>query len=409
MSAKYFMAVVLACAGIAGCQRVAEPTIGTYRAVLELPGGEAPFGLDVTQENGAYVLYLSNGTERTRVPNVTVQDGELRTNFPGYENRMQAKLTRDALKGTVTLIKAGGEEQVIPLRAKLGETYRFHTKQSTDNADVEGRWDVTFTDDSGKQSKGVLLLDQDHDRVTGTVMTPTGDHRFLDGQIRDDEIWLSTFAGGLAYLYKLKVASGGELRGEYWQGLKWHEKVAAVRNENAQLEDAESLTKLRDGEGTFNFKFRDLDGKEVSLSDERFKGKVVLVTLGGSWCPNCHDEAMFLAPYYRENRERGVEIIALMFERHGEFDKAAAATRRFREDLGVEYTTLIAGISDKEDASNRLPTLSGVYGFPTMLFIDKHGKVRKIHTGFTGPATGKHYEEFVREFHEFVDQLIAET
>ena len=138
------------------------------------------------------------------------------------------------------------------------------------------------------------------------------------------------------------------------------------------------------------------------------EGKVVLVTLGGSWCPNCHDEAMFLASYYRENRERGFEIIALMFERHGEFDKAAAATRRFRDDLGVQYTTLIAGVSDKDDASNRLPTLSGVYGFPTTIFVDKQGKVRKIHTGFTGPATGKHYEEYVREFNDYIDMLVAE-
>ena len=394
---------------LVGCQRVAEPVVGRYRAVLELPGGEAPFGLDVAQEDGRYVLYLLNGTERTRVPNVTVADGELQARFPGYENHLSATLSSKGMKGSVTLIKHGGEKQVIPFHAKLGDTHRFNKNASTDNADVEGRWDVTFTDADAKQSKAVATFTQDHDRVTGTVMTPTGDHRYLDGQIQNDEMLLSTFAGGLAYLYKLRVTPTGELEGEYWQGLKSHEKVSAQRNADAQLVDADKLTTLRDAESRFDFTFRDIDGKEVSLSDERFKGKVVLVTLGGSWCPNCHDEAMFLAPYYRENRDRGFEIVALMFERHGDFDKAAAATRQFREDLGVEYTTLIAGISDKEDASNRLPTLSGVYGFPTTVFVDKHGKVRKIHTGFTGPATGKHYEEYVREFREFVDMLIAET
>jgi peroxiredoxin len=385
-----------------------EPRSGIYRATLKLPGGDAPFGMQIAREDGRYVLYLANGTERTRVPNVEVKEGELRAFFPGYENSLRAAIHRKKLTGSVTLIKSGGEEQVIPFEATLGAAPRFFDKVATDNADVSGRWDVAFTDDAGKTSQAVALLEQQHDRVTGTVMTPTGDHRFLEGQVHDDEVWLSTFAGGLPYLYKLKVDHSGALKGEYWQGLKSHEKLTAVRNADATLVDPESLTRMKANVERLDFTFRDIDGHPVSLSDERFRGKVVLVTLGGSWCPNCHDEAMFLAPFYRSYRDKGFEIVALMFERHGEFDKAAAATRRFRDDLGVEYTTLIAGVSDKDEASKALPTLSGVYGFPTTIFIDKQGKVRKIHTGFTGPATGHHYEEYVSEFRSFVDELLGE-
>jgi len=402
-------ALLLIAIGIAACNpRIDVPQIGLYRAVLRLPGGDAPFGLEIAQEQQHYVLYLINGAERTRVSNVRVADGEITALFPGYENSLRATMRRDRLEGSVTLIKAGGKEQVIPFVATLGDTYRFHAEATTDNADVDGTWDATFTNDKGETSKAILLLEQHHDRVTGSAMTPTGDHRFLEGQMRGDELQLSTFAGGLAYLYKLKVGKSGALEGDYWQGLASHEKVAARRNDSATLEGAGKQTQLRDSRQPFAFTFPDVDGNPVSLTDARFRGKVVLVTLGGTWCPNCHDEAQFLVPFYGEHRDQGFEIVALMFERHGEFAKAARAVRRYREDLGIEFPTLVAGLSETDDASKALPMLSGVYGFPTAILVDRNGTVRSIHVGFAGPATGRHHDEHVKEFREEVERLLAE-
>jgi thiol-disulfide isomerase/thioredoxin len=402
-------ALLLIAVGIAACNpRVDKPPPGVYRAVLRLPGGDAPFGLEVAQQQQKYVLYLINGTERTRVRNVQVANGELLAAFPGYENSLRATIHRKGLEGSVTLIKAGGKEQVIPFTATLGETHRFYPEAATDNADVAGTWEATFTNEQGETSKAILLLEQRHDRVTGTVMTPTGDHRFMDGQVHGDELQLSTFAGGLAYLYKLKVDAKGALQGDYWQGLASHEKVTAQRNEGATLDGAGKQTTLRDSAERFAFTFRDVDGNPVSLSDERFRGKVVLVTLGGTWCPNCHDEARFLGPFYRQHREQGFEIVALMFERHGDFAKAARAVRGYRTDLGIEFATLIAGLSETDEASKALPMLSGIYGYPTSILVDRNGVVRDIHTGFAGPATGRHHDEYAKEFREEVERLLAE-
>ena len=395
-------------AGLAGCGApLDEPGLGTYRATLALPGGEAPFGLEVAKENDRFVLYLVNDTERTRVDNVQIARGELRAVFPGYENTLRARIYRDRLKGDVTLIKAGGKQQVIPFAAKRNVTYRFYEDALSDNADLAGTWEVTLTSD-GKATPAVAIFQQQHDRITGTVMTPTGDHRFLEGQVHGDEAQLATFAGGLAYLYKLKVTDAGELEGDVWQGLASHSTVRAKRNDSATLDGAGPSTELKDDVQRFDFTFRDVDGNEVSLHDERFRGKVVVVSLGGSWCPNCHDEAMFLVPFYREYQPKGVEIIALMFERHGEFERAAQAVRGYRKDLGIEFTTLIAGLSETDDASKALPTLTGIYGFPTTLIIDRQGVVRDTHVGFSGPATGRYYEEYVAEFRELIDRLLAE-
>lgn len=395
-------------AGLAGCDSgVDQPSPGSYRAVLQLPGGEAPFGLEIAREKDRFVLYLVNAAERTRVDDVHFAERELRAVFPGYENTLRARIYRDRLEGDVTLIKAGGKEQVIPFVARRGETHRFYKDVLPDNAHLAGTWEVTLSGD-GKATPAVAIFQQQGDRVTGTVLTPTGDHRFLEGQVHGKEAQLATFAGGLAYLYKLEINGSGELEGDVWQGLASHSTVRAKRNEAATLDDAGFDTRLKADVPRFDFTFRDVDGKEVSLQDERFRNKVVVVTLGGSWCPNCHDEAMFLVPFYEEYRPKGVEIIALMFERHGEFERAANAVRGYRKDLGIEFTTLIAGLSETDDASKALPTLTGIYGFPTTLILDRKGVVRDTHVGFSGPATGRHYEEYVAEFRKLIDALLAE-
>jgi thiol-disulfide isomerase/thioredoxin len=167
-------------------------------------------------------------------------------------------------------------------------------------------------------------------------------------------------------------------------------------------------TGLKDPAVKLEFTFPDLDGKPVSLADPRFQGKVVIVTLAGSWCPNCHDEAALLAQLYREFRGQGLEVVSLMFEHFGDFAQAAAATRRFREEFGIEYPTLIAGISDKDEAAKALPQLTGVFAFPTTIWVDRTGTVRKIHAGFSGPATGEHYTRLVEDFTQFTELLLAE-
>jgi peroxiredoxin len=156
------------------------------------------------------------------------------------------------------------------------------------------------------------------------------------------------------------------------------------------------------------FTFPDLDGQPVSFSDPRFAGKVVIVALAGSWCPNCHDEAAFLVSLYRKYHAQGLEIVSLMYEHFGDFPQAAAATRRFRKEFGIDYTTLIAGTSDKVEASKTLPQLTGIFAFPTTIFVDRTGHVRKIHAGFSGPATGQHHEQLKQDFTTLVESLLAE-
>ena len=401
-------AIAAVVTAVGGCESRRELQPGNYRAVLELPGGELPFGLDIAREEDGFVLYLLNGEERVRVDEVTAAEGRLTATMPGYENTLTAEIRGRKLRGEVSLLRAGGERQVLPFRAEAGQTWRFFEEPSTDNADVGGRWSVTFTSDEGKQSPGVAEFTQSFERVTGTILTPTGDHRFLAGEVRGDELYLSRFDGASAYLYRAKVDASGELEGEYWSGKTGHQRFHAERNPDAVLDTSAVATALKDPAVKLEFTFPDLDDRPVSLSDPRFQGKVVIVTLAGSWCPNCHDEAAFLAQLYRELRGEGLEVVSLMFEHFGDFAQAAAATRRFRDKFGIEYTTLIAGTSDRDEAAKALPQLTGVFAFPTTIWVDRTGTVRKIHAGFSGPATGQHYDDLTQEFRALVESLLAE-
>ena len=383
--------------------------LGTYRVVLQTPGGELPFGLELKQQDSGLIGYLVNGQERLQLSDVKITGSHLEIRMPGYENVLTADAAGNELQGEVFLVKLNGKNQHVPLHAALGQDFRFFENASSDNADVSGRWAVKFIDDSGTPEAAVGEFSQSHDVVSGTILTTTGDHRYLAGQVKGDELYLSTFDGAHVFLYKAKIIPDGSLDGDWWSGLAYHEKWTGKRDATARLPDAYGVTAMRDGVKQFDFAFPDLAGKTVSSKDPQFRGKVLIVALAGSWCPNCHDEAAFLAPLYKDYRDKGLEIVSLQFEHFGDFERAAQATQRFRQHYGIEYTTLIAGVSDKDEAAKKLPMLKSFVAFPTTVFIDRKGNVRKIHTGFTGPATGKYYVDFVTEVKTTLDQLLAET
>jgi peroxiredoxin len=385
--------------------RELEP--GSYRATLALPGKKSvPFGLDIAQEETGKVLYVINGDERIRLDEVKATPGSLEARFPGYETTLTARAAGDELTGEVALVHAGGQVLKLPFSAKLGDTWRFYAEALPDNADFEGRWDVTFTDSAGRRTPGVATFDQSFEDVTGTVQMPTGDQRYLAGEARDEELRLSRFDGGAVVLYEAQLDANGALVGEAWSDRGGSQRFVATRNPDAAIDAAALASRLRDPDAPFTFAFKDLDGRTVSSSDARLKDKVLLVTLAGSWCPNSHDEARLLVQLDRRYRSRGLEIVSLMFEQHADFKHAVAAVKRFRAAHGIGYPTLIAGEADKAKAAAVLPQLDAVLAYPTAIFIDRTGHVRKIHTGFAGPATGVQHDLLVHEFQVQIEDLL---
>lgn len=401
----------------AGCEQSAEPAaevgqpgwnedakVEDWRVEFRLPDITLPVGLHIARDGSA--AWFSNGVERVEVGEVTVEGDRYVLRFPAFNNHLELRRDGDRMSGTLTLVKRG-YEQHIPIEARPDPGYRFSADPQAE-IDVTGRWEVIFTDDEGNEGSAIGEFDQQGSSLAGTFLTPTGDYRYLAGEVDGRTLKLSTFDGAHAFVFTATMDESGHLNGDFWSGTSWHETWEARRNFDAELPDAFSLTHLKPGYETVEFTFPNLDGEPVSLSDPRYEGKVVLVTLAGSWCPNCADEAEFLSEYYRENRHRGLEIVTLLFEHVREFEAAAQLGRELRKKHGIGFDLLIAGYSDKTDAAEALPMLNHVLAYPTMIFIDRAGEVRRIHTGFSGPGTGGHYQDFVREFNALMDELLAE-
>ncbi|MBT8135681.1 MAG: TlpA family protein disulfide reductase [Gammaproteobacteria bacterium] len=378
---------------------------GDWRGVLTLPGGELPFSLQLKQDGTEWMAVLVNGDERVEVTDVTVNEQQMTLVLPAFNTRIDARRDGAGFSGTLTLVKRAGKQQHIPFVARPGEEYRFLRVQPESYVDVDGRWAVTFREDDGSESEAIAEFEQTGNVVEGTFLTPTGDYRFLAGEVDGNQLYLSTFDGSHAFLFTAKL-EGAQLQGDFWSGTAWHESFVARRDANAALPDADELTQLVDEQ--FTFSFPDTDGNMVSLDDPQFDGKVVLVALAGSWCPNCHDEAAFLAPFYHQYRDQGLEIVGLMFEHLEDFSAAATQVIAFRDKFDIGYTLLVAGSSDKQRAGETMSMLDRVYAFPTSVFIDRNGNVRRIHTGFNGPGTGRHYDQLVAGFTETIEQLLAE-
>jgi len=391
---------------------------GWWRGVLLLPGGELPFAFEVQRDDDTWLLWLQNGEERIPVPEVSINDQQLLIRMPGYENRIEATIEGNTLRGTLLMVKAQGADQRIPFSASHGESYRFTktdvTKNSTapndivgDTVSMSGSWAADFGTPE-KRYPAVGEFRQQGRQVTGTFLTPTGDHRFLEGDFDGRELRLSKFDGGHAFLYRAVIDAKGQLTGRFWSGLASEESFTAIRDDDASLAGTADATELAEGATRLDFRFQDLAGHNISITDPFFRNKVVIVVLAGSWCPNCHDEAAFLAKLHRQRRDEGLEVISLMFEQLEDPVAAAEAVYRFRDRHQIQYTTLLAGNTNKDDAADKLPQLNAVLAFPTTIFVDRKGEVRSIHTGFSGPATGRHYDELVNDFTTRIDALLAE-
>lgn len=246
--------------------------------------------------------------------------------------------------------------------------------------------------------------------ITGTFLTETGDFRFLEGTLVNNKMVLSCFDGSHAFLFTANLNAKGDsiVKGSFYSGLHSEENWTAWRNDKAQLRNPDSLTLLKPGTKSISFSCPDLDGKLVSFPSKQFENKVTLVSIMGSWCPNCMDEAIFMQELKNKYTSKGLEMVGICFERTANFEKSVAAVKKLRSSLQVDFGFLIAGIASGESVLKTLPSLTKFFSYPTTIFIDKKGNVRKIYTGFYGPSTGLYYNHYTEQTENFIEKLMME-
>ena len=401
--------LIVAATALAGCGQAPAPPLGLYRAVASTDGGDLPFGLELAREDGATVAYLVNGPERVRATNVTLDGNDLTVQMPGYQNRIVATFKDGRFEGTLSILRPRGIVRELRLVAVPGESWRFFPKPDAQPLDFSGRWALTYRDSDGSEKPAIAELSQQGHVVTGTVLRASGDDRYLAGEARGDTLFLSRFDGGTAYLILARIGGDGTISGEQFTGGGSKDSFRGRRDVSATLDRGTTQTALKPGVDRLAFTFPNLDGNLESYPSERYAGKVVLITVGGSWCANCHDEAEFLKQLLASRGAQGLEVIQLMFERTTDFAASAKAAQDFADKFSIDYPVLVAGTVTDDDVLMKLPQVAAFKAYPSMFVIDRKGIVRAVHTGFAGPATGAHHEEQSRELTALVDGLLAES
>lgn len=389
---------------------VAELQNGVWRATLKTSGGvEIPFNFELADSAGSKYLDIINGKERFRVNEIRQEGDSILIQMPLFESEILAVVENGKLSGR--WVKHLATTNVsMPFQAEYGANWRFFKAGSEPKADLNGKWSTTFINADGSDTTlAIGQFEQEGSKLYGTFLTTTGDYRFLEGTVSGDKFYLSCFDGSHAFLFSGRVKGNRIVDGKMYSGYSAMENWTAQKDDQAVLPDAYSLTGLKSGYKTINFSFPDLEGNPVSLKDERFKNKVVVVQFFGSWCPNCMDETAFMVPFYNKYKDKGFEVVGLGYERTTEEERSRKNILRLKDRFKVTYPLLLTGYTNAPgEVLKSLPMLDKFMAFPTTIIIDKKGEVRKIHTGFSGPGTGNYYTEFVEDFEKFINELLAE-
>jgi len=380
---------------------------GKWRATLQRPDAyQIPFELELKRQSGKLECYIVNGTERMKTEQIVKFKDSLLIRMPVFESYFRVKAVNpDSLNGV--WVKGGSEKDlVIPFVAVAGKS-RFESTKTGTLPQVQGKWKIEFTRANQTKRPAIGEFIQNGQSVRGSVLTPAGDYRYLDGMVRGDSLLLSTFDGIHALLFTAKI-SNAQLEGHFYSSASVPEPWIAIKDANVKL-DAPVTTVKAGSDGKLDFSFKDLNGNTVSLQSERYKNKVVVIQLMGSWCPNCMDEMAFLSEYYRKNKDRGVEVIALAYELSTDEARSKKSLQKFQQQFKVQYPILNTGVAvgDPKRTEKTLPQLSEIKVFPTSIILDKNGVVNEINTSFYGPGTGEYYVRYKADFEKRIDGLLA--
>lgn len=375
----------------------------------EVTDGELPFTFEIIYiTEDSFVMDLINGTEKIRASEIFfgrdkyLAKDTFRINFPIYDTYLHGLYEENVMEGE-WVINYRTEFNRIPFVAKFGQNHRFTQLKKEPIINLTGSWETEFGLVEGEEPyPGVAEFKQTGNHLTGTFLTETGDYRYLEGTVQLNKMYLSVFDGSHAFLFEGKINNDSTINGIFRSGKHYQTIWKAKPQKTSTLRDPNAIT-TSVNDNPLSFEFPDIDGNLVSLND--VNGKVKIIQLFGTWCPNCLDETNFLLEYLSKNKEKNISVIGLAFERYKEKEKVLPILSSYKTRLKIPYPILWAGSYNKKEASKVLPMLNGITAFPTLLILDENNKVVKIHTGFNGPATSQ-YEFFKRDFEESIEKIL---
>jgi thiol-disulfide isomerase/thioredoxin len=378
----------------------AQSIAGVWDATVTVNTLDVPFRFELSGSGADVKGWFFNGDERVASTTGRFESGSLVLTFNEYATTLDATLTDGRLDGRYD-------------RGGFG-SYPFHATRfvpapvadASDVPSIAGLWNLQVKSSKGEDAWRFIVR-QSGSEVSAAILRVDGDTGTLTGRYRDGHFVLSHFSGARPALLDVTITPDGTLAVSQngTAALTGVRAGSATAQRLPQPSDPSRFTSVRDPFEPFRFSFPGLDGTVVANTDQRFAGKVVIVNISGSWCPNCHDEAPFLAELYHRYQQRGLEVVSLSFE-EGEQLKNPQRLRAFIKRYHIDYPVLLAG--EPKEAVDKLPQAVNLSAFPTTFFLGRDGLVRGAHAGFAGAASGRFHAEQKAEIVATVERLLSE-
>jgi thiol-disulfide isomerase/thioredoxin len=417
------LAVLAVLAVLAAPAQAQSSLAGLWDASIQLDQAAVPFRFEIAQSNGQLQGFFFEGDKKIGSTSGELANGEVTFQYDFLYTTLTAKLNDNGeLEGTYRANRKNGKTYVFHARRFPSPTAiapvnaNGNSTAAVTAPQVAGNWEMKLVGEDHSPKKDPraalswkLFLRQSGAEVTGSILRIDGDTGTLSGSWQGDTLVLSHFAGERPVLFEAKIQPDGTLAISYNR----LNSYLAARTSDARAKgiseppDPTRYTSVSDPTERFHFQFPDVNGQLVSDSDPRFAGKVVLLAIGGTWCPNCRDEAPFLVDLYNRYHAQGLEIVGLNFEAAGDPAEDSPRIAAFVHEFSVPYPVLLAGAIGEVPA--KLPQLVNFGAYPTTVFLGRDGRVRGVHAGFASGATGQANSQLGMDVREAVQLLLAEA
>jgi thiol-disulfide isomerase/thioredoxin len=393
---------------------------GIWQGTAALRGGQqVPVTVKITGTGSDLKLALLNGPadhpDESPASSVTFDGTHLVAVYDYFARKLDATIADGTLKGTYGAINPGprggaGTEFTLTHVAKAVDP-----SASPNPPDIQGGWEIATKSAKG-ETAWEFRVDPPSPKtpvIKTVIQRIDGDTGGLWGTWNGTSYVVGHFTPAGTALYSVTPLPDGTLSvksllpGRGPAATEWIARRpvdARKANLPAPTETTQQTT-VKDPSVPFVFSFPDLAGKTVSNTDPQFQGKVVIVAIGGSWCPNCHDEAPLLVSLYKKYHSKGLEIVGLDFEQ-GDPENDLARLKAFITHYGITYPVLLGGKTD--ELNEKIPQGVNLNCWPTSFFLGRDGRVVETHAGFAGPGNTAGHEALVRETTALVEKLLAQ-